>query len=101
MRVCHHCKGPNKTPDDDFGESGYGTNPNPPSRLRFGRYRVITGPSATLGPNTATVQHLSNSLKSLGAAVPSPHRASDRGDDACWPPYVVRCIWHGVTLVAS
>src|SRR5215472_10986172 len=26
MRVCHHCKGPNKTPDDDFGESGYGTH---------------------------------------------------------------------------
>ena len=37
-----------------------GTNPNPPSRLRFGRYRVITRPSATLGQhcNSATPQQL-------------------------------------------
>lgn len=51
--------------------SGIGTNPNLPSGLRSGRWRVITGRSATL--------QQCNSLKTLGAAVASPHRASDRG----------------------
>jgi len=50
--------------------SAIGTNPNLPSGLRSGRYRVITGRSATL--------QQCNSPNSLGAAVASPYRASDR-----------------------
>ena len=44
MRVCHHCKGPNKTPDDDFGESGYGTQETYRLVCNDGKSPRLSGP---------------------------------------------------------
>ena len=63
-----------------FLRSGIGTNPNLPSRLRSGRYRVITGPSATRGQhcNGATPRQLNKFARRCSSFVASPHRASNR-----------------------
>ena len=55
--------------------SANGTNPNLPSRLRSGR---LPGDNRTFSNPGSTLQHPGNSPNSLGAAVVSSHRASDR-----------------------
>ena len=55
--------------------SATGTNPNLPSCLRSGR---LPGDNRTFSNPGSTLQHPGNSPNSLGAAVVSSHRASDR-----------------------